>query len=153
MVAGGKRSYLMGTTYCSFSSCLQPGRALVLQPTPQCGADVLLLKEIVASVMTLKIILEYHKYFYRLFSLPVNLVGTIFMFSDTRSDRVYLFSTEGRVGSVRQSALVVDVIHDARWQHRVVVIRVSVLGGLVLQTVPPASTVCAKQKQYKHHQI
>lgn len=78
------------------------------------------------------------------------------MFSDTRSDRVYLFPTEGRVGSVRQSALVVDVIHDARWQHRVVVIRVSVLGGLVLQTVPPASTVCAKQeqyKQYKHHQI
>lgn len=37
--------YLMGTTYCSFSSRLQPGRALVLQPTPQCGADVLLLKE------------------------------------------------------------------------------------------------------------
>lgn len=75
------------------------------------------------------------------------------MFSDTRSDRVYLFSTEGGVGSVRQSALVVDVIHYTRWQHRVVVIRVSVLGGLVLQTVPPASTVCAKQKQYKHHQI
>lgn len=103
--------------------------------------------------MTLKIIIEYHKYFYRLFSLPVNVVGTNFMFSDTRSNRVYLFPTEGGVGSVRQSALMVDVIHDTRWQHRVVVIRVSVLGGLVLQTVPPASTVCAKQKQYKHHQI
>lgn len=103
--------------------------------------------------MTLKIILEYHKYFYRLFSLPVNLVGTIFMFSDTRSDRVYLFSTEGRVRSVRQSALVVYVIHNTRWQHRVVVVPVSVLGWLVLQTVPPASTVCAKQEQYKHHQI
>lgn len=43
--SGGKSSYLIGTTYCSFSSRLQSCRALVFQPTPQCGADVLLLKK------------------------------------------------------------------------------------------------------------
>lgn len=88
--------------------------------------------------MAFKIIIEYHKKFLSIIFL--NVVETFFLFL-TQGQAVYLVPTEGRVGSVRQSALVVDVIHNTRWQHWVVVVSIPVLGGLVLQTVPPASTV------------